>query len=168
MAQTDAKTLNRLRVDKWLWAARFFKTRSLASDAIGKNRVKVGGQRIKPSRTLQIGDQLEVEKPPYSFVVTVMGLNDKRRPASEAVQLYEESAASIAAREAQSALSRMDYQVQTGLAGSGRPSKKQRRQIIRFQNQNDEQLLDVVQGIDEMDDVNDINELEDDGHVSDK
>ena len=166
MAQTEPKTLNRLRVDKWLWAARFFKTRSLASDAIGKNRVKVGGQRIKPSRTVQVGDQVEVEKPPYTFTVTVLGLNDKRRPASEAVQLYEESAESIAAREAQSALSRMDYQVQSGLAGSGRPSKKQRRQIIRFQNQNDPQFSDQVHGIDEMDDVDDDNDSNDDANVS--
>lgn len=152
MGQTDAKTLNRLRVDKWLWAARFFKTRSLASEAIGKNRVKVDGQRIKPSRTLQVGDKLEIEKPPYIFAVTVLGLNDKRRPASEAAQLYEESEDSIAAREAQSALSRMDYQVQAGLAGSGRPSKKQRRQIIRFQNQNDSKH----------------NPLDDNGHVDEK
>ena len=131
------KSLGKLRVDKWLWAARFFKTRSLASEAISKNRVRVDGQRIKPSRTVQVGDTVQIEKPPYTFHVTVLGLNDKRRPASEASLLYEESEQSVAAREAQSALSRMYYQVQSGIAGSGRPSKKQRRQIIRFQNQND-------------------------------
>jgi len=139
---STSNALTRLRVDKWLWAARFFKTRSLATDAINKNRVRVDGQRIKPSRTVQVGDQVQIEKPPYTFDVTVLGLNDKRRPASEAVQMYEESEQSIAARAAQSALSRMDYQVQAGLAGSGRPSKKQRRQIIRFQNQNDMDDLD--------------------------
>jgi len=127
-----------MRVDKWLWSARFFKTRSIATDAIAKNRVRVDGQRIKPSRTVQIGDTVQVEKPPYVFEVTVLGLNDKRRPASEAALLYEESEQSIAARAVQSANARLDYQTQVGLAGSGRPSKKQRRQIIRFQNQHDQ------------------------------
>ncbi len=138
MTESAGKTLNRLRVDKWLWSARFFKTRSIASDAIAKNRVRVDGQRIKPSRTVQVGDTVQIEKPPYVFDVTVLGLNDKRRPASEAALLYEESEESIAARAVQSANSRLDYQTQVGLAGSGRPSKKQRRQIIRFQNQHDQ------------------------------
>lgn len=126
-----------MRVDKWLWAARFFKTRSIANDAIAKNRVRVGGQRIKPSRSLQIGDTVQIEKPPYVFDVTVLGLNDKRRPASEASLLYQESDESIAAREELAMSVRANYQMQSGLAGSGRPSKKQRRQIIRFQNQHD-------------------------------
>jgi len=138
MAEIDGKTLNRLRIDKWLWCARFFKTRSVATDAISKNRVRVDGQRIKPSRTVQIGDTVQIEKPPYVFDVTILGLNDKRRPASEAALLYEESEASIAARKVQSASAKLEYQTQVGLAGAGRPSKKQRRQIIRFQNQNDE------------------------------
>lgn len=144
MPDESAKNPNRLRIDKWLWAARFFKTRSLATDAIGKNRVRVAGQRIKPSRTIQVGDQIQIEKPPYIFDVTVLGLNDKRRPASEAVLLYEESAQSIAKRESQSAMARMDYHVHAGLAGTGRPSKKQRRQIIRFQNQNDQPPMDAA------------------------
>ena len=126
-----------MRVDKWLWAARFFKTRSIANDAIAKNRVRVGGQRIKPSRSLQIGDTVQIEKPPYVFDVTVLGLNDKRRPASEASLLYQESDESIATREELAQSVRANYQMQSGLAGSGRPSKKQRRQIIRFQNQHD-------------------------------
>lgn len=137
MVEVARDTLNRLRVDKWLWCARFFKTRSIATDAISKNRVRVGGQRIKPSRTVQIGDTVQIEKPPYVFDVTVLGLNDRRRPASEASLLYEESEASIAARKLLSVSAKLDYQTQVGLAGSGRPSKKQRRQIIRFQNQHD-------------------------------
>jgi len=141
----DADKLTRLRVDKWLWAARFFKTRSIATDAIAKNRVKIDGQRIKPSRTVQVGDTVQIEKSPYVFTVTVLGLNEKRRPASEAQLLYEESEESKAAREAQSALSRMDYQTQVGIAGEGRPSKKQRRQIIRFQNQHDVPEPDEIQ-----------------------
>ncbi len=140
--------INRLRVDKWLWAARFFKTRSIATDAISKNRVRVDGQRIKPSRTVQVGDTVQIEKPPYIFDVTVLGLNDKRRPASEATLLYEESQESIAKREAQSSLARLDYQTQAGLAGDGRPSKKQRRQIIRFQNQHDQAPMDSAHDVD--------------------
>ncbi|MCL4150733.1 UNVERIFIED_CONTAM: hypothetical protein GTU68_010582 [Idotea baltica] len=138
----------RLRVDKWLWAARFFKTRSIATDAISKNRVRVDGQRIKPSRSVQIGDTVQIEKTPYVFDVTVLGLNDKRRPASEATLLYEESEESIAKREAQSSLARLDYQAQAGIAGEGRPSKKQRRQIIRFQNQHDQAPMDDVHDVD--------------------
>ena len=137
MKNDKANELAKLRVDKWLWAARFFKTRSLASDAIAKNRVRVGGQRIKASRTVQVGDTIQIEKPPYVFDVTVLGLNDQRRPASEAALLYSESEQSIEQRNVLATNLRMDRQMHAGLAGAGRPSKKQRRQIIRFQNRND-------------------------------
>ena len=129
--------VDRVRIDKWLWAARFFKTRSMANTAISKNQIRIGGQRIKPSRVVLIGDVIQVEKPPYEFVVTVLGLNDQRRPAVEAQALYEESEDSIKAREELAARLRTDRIAHVGLAGDGRPSKKQRRQIIRFQNQND-------------------------------
>ncbi len=144
MSDSSLKTINRLRIDKWLWAARFFKTRSIATDAIAKNRVRVDGQRIKPSRTVQVGDTVQIEKTPYTFDVTVLGLNDKRRPASEASLLYTESEESISARKAESMKHKLDYQVRTGLAGEGRPSKKQRRQIIRFQNQHDQMPMDTA------------------------
>ena len=147
MSDSSLKSINRLRVDKWLWAARFFKTRSIATDAISKNRVRVGGQRIKPSRTVQVGDVVQIEKSPYTFEVTILGLNDKRRPASEASLMYEESEQSIAAREAQSSTNRLNYQVQAGLAGEGRPSKKQRRQIIRFQNQHEQEPMDAADNV---------------------
>lgn len=129
--------VDRVRIDKWLWAARFFKTRSMASDAIAKNRVRIGGQRIKPSRLVLVGDVVQIEKIPYEFVVTVLALNDQRRPAVEAQALYEESEQSRLARQALSDRLRSDRMARAGLAGEGRPSKKQRRQIIRFQNQND-------------------------------
>lgn len=134
---TNAAGTAKLRIDKWLWAARFFKTRSLAGDAIAKNRIRVGGQRIKASRTVAPGDTVVVEKPPYAFEVTILALNDQRRPAAEAQLLYEESANSLEARQKMSLQLRIDRQSQLGLAGSGRPTKKQRRQIIRFQNIND-------------------------------
>jgi len=142
MSDSSLKSINRLRIDKWLWAARFFKTRSIATDAISKNHVRVGGQRIKPSRTVQVGDTVQIEKTPYTFDVTVLGLNDKRRSAPEASLLYAESEDSIAARKEQSMKHKLDYQMRTGLAGEGRPSKKQRRQIIRFQNQHDQMPME--------------------------
>lgn len=128
---------DKVRIDKWLWAARFFKTRSIATEAIAKNHVRIGGQRIKPSRLVLPGDQITIEKVPYEFCVTVLGLNDQRRPASEAQLLYEETQESINARQVLRDRLRSDSMARVGLAGDGRPSKKQRRQIIRFQNQND-------------------------------
>jgi len=144
MTDSSLKSLDRLRIDKWLWAARFFKTRSIATDAIAKNHVRIDGQRVKPSRTVQVGDTVQIEKNPYTFDVTVLILNDKRRPASEARLMYEESSESILARETQASNSKLNYQMQAGLAGDGRPSKKQRRQIIRFQNQHDHSPMDVA------------------------
>jgi len=127
----------RQRLDKWLWAARFFKTRSLASDQVQKGRVRVNGQKAKASRPLLIGDILVIEKLPYSFEIEVLALNEKRRPASEAQLMYSESPASIARRQEISSMQRADRAVAQGLRGEGRPSKRQRRQIIRFRNQND-------------------------------
>ncbi|MFK7994051.1 MAG: RNA-binding S4 domain-containing protein [Granulosicoccus sp.] len=129
--------VEKVRIDKWLWAARFFKTRSVASESIAKNRVRIGGQRIKPSRLVAIGDEITIEKVPYEFHVTVLGLNDQRRPATEAQALYEETAESVQARQILRDRLRSDSIARVGLSGDGRPSKKQRRQIIRFQNQND-------------------------------
>ena len=129
--------VDKVRIDKWLWAARFFKTRSVASEAIAKNHVRIGGQRIKPSRLVVVGDEITIEKVPYEFQVKVLGLNDQRRPAVEAQALYEETEKSIDARHALRERLRSDAMARVGLAGEGRPSKKQRRQIIRFQNQND-------------------------------
>ncbi len=129
--------VDKVRIDKWLWAARFFKTRSIANEAIAKNHVRVGGQRIKPSRLVLVGDEITIEKVPYEFHVKVLGLNDQRRPAAEAAHLYEESTKSIDARENLRERLRSDSIARVGLAGDGRPSKKQRRQIIRFQNLNE-------------------------------
>lgn len=133
----ESATSAKLRVDKWLWAARFFKTRSVAADAVTKNRVQVDGQRVKPSRTISPGCTLHIEKGPYEFEITVLALNDERRPAPEAQALYAESEASVERRRAVAARLRADREARLGLAGDGRPNKKQRRQIIRFQNRND-------------------------------
>ena len=120
----------RLRVDKWLWAARFFKTRSLAKAAIEGGRVQIGGQRIKVSRELAIGEELRIRQGWDERDVVVLALSDQRRGAPEAQLLYRETPESIARRE-QSAQARK-------LAGgmierpAKRPDKRARRQIHRF------------------------------------
>ena len=128
----------RQRLDKWLWAARFFKTRSLAANQIQKGRVSVNGQRGKPSRMIITGDTVLIEKLPSSFEVVVTGFNEQRRPATEAQQLYEETAESQRKRAEAKARRRDDRSIAEGLKGDGRPSKRQRRQIIRFRNQRDD------------------------------
>lgn len=138
-----SEDLQRLRLDKWLWAARFFKTRSLAANQIQKGRVSVNGQRGKPSRLIVIGDTVLIEKRPYEFEVLVTGLNEQRRSADEAQGLYEETPQSLQKRKEAIATRRDDRSIAQGLKGEGRPSKRQRRQIIRFRNQRDDQSDDA-------------------------
>lgn len=125
--------MDRQRIDKWLWAARFYKTRSAATDAIAKGQVEVNGQKPKPSRNISAGDSVSVFRTPYLYELTVLGLNEHRRPAAEAQTLYEESDNSIAARADVALQQKTERMVNRGLSGDGRPSKRQRRQIIRFQ-----------------------------------
>lgn len=132
----------RVRIDKWLWAARLYKTRGLAAEALEKNRVRVGGQRAKASRIVQVGDVLTVEKGPYELELTVAALSDERRGAPEASLLYVESEVSAAAREAIRARRRADREARLGLAGDGRPSKKQRRERLRWQRGGDDASVD--------------------------
>lgn len=119
-----------VRLDKWLWAARFFKTRSLAVKAIEGGKVKVQGARAKPGRSVQVGQQLEVRVGPQVFEIEIRELSDKRGPASVARTLYEESAESIARRE-QGALDRKAAAQATPDYG-GRPDKYQRRRIRKL------------------------------------
>ncbi len=120
----------KMRLDKWLWAARFFKTRNLAAEAIKGGKVHVDGQRVKPSKEVGIGSRLEITKEPYTWEITVIALNTQRRPASEAALLYEESPESHQRRQQEVARRRAEN------AAMGqpprRPDKKQRRQIHRF------------------------------------
>ncbi|OHX35241.1 RNA-binding protein [Methylomonas sp. LWB] len=121
-----------LRIDKWLWAARFFKTRGLASDAVSGGKVHVNGQRCKPSRDVRLGDRISITKDQYTWDILVTGLNRQRRPAQEAAQLYVEDAASAAKRQQ---LAELHKQQQAAFPVSERPfkpNKKQRRQIHRF------------------------------------
>ncbi len=131
----NAEPAVKVRLDKWLWAARFFKTRSMATAAINKNRVQIDGSSVKPSRQIQVGESLRIEKPPYEFRIEVLALSDTRRSASEAQQLYLETDESKAKREHQRLEARADREARLGLAGDGRPTKKQRRQIRSFKDQ---------------------------------
>ena len=129
--QPDADD-SKLRIDKWLWAARFFKTRALAITAIESGKVMVNEARVKPSRALSAGNLVSVRLGPYTFVVEVLGLSGKRGPAPEAQQLYRETEESIKAREALSFERKAQAQVVT--RGEGRPTKKDRRDIDRFKS----------------------------------
>ncbi|WP_232362456.1 RNA-binding S4 domain-containing protein [Desulfogranum mediterraneum] len=122
--------MEKVRLDKWLWAARFFKTRSLAAKAVSGGHVHVNGQRVKPARLIQIGDSLEIRKGELSFSVEVLGLHDRRGPASQARLLYEESAASMARREEL----RAERRLITAAAArpDRRPDKRERRKIREF------------------------------------
>lgn len=119
-----------VRVDKWLWAARFFKTRSLAAEAVAGGKVHLNGQRIKPAKDINPGDELRITRGNEELTVIVRALSGQRGPAKTAVTLYEETEASRAARDAAREMRRLTAQgVQ---APAGRPSKKDRRKIIRF------------------------------------
>ena len=119
----------RVRLDKWLWAARFFKTRSVASEAIVGGKVQVNGDRAKRARPLQVGDEVRVRQGPYEFLVVVRALSARRGPASAAAELYEERPQSVAAREA------LAIQLKTLHAAfvpeKGRPTKRDRREMER-------------------------------------
>ncbi len=117
-----------LRIDKWLWAARFCKTRSLAVDDIGKGRVLVNEQPVKPSREVRPGDRVTVRQGAVIRTVVVKGLSGQRGPAPVAQQLYEETEASRLAREAASEQRRLAAEPALSIE-QGRPTKRDRRQI---------------------------------------
>ncbi|MEM7292022.1 MAG: S4 domain-containing protein [Pseudomonadota bacterium] len=125
-----------LRVDRWLWTARFFKSRALASEAVNGGKVHVNGARVKPARPVRVGDQLRIQRGSFEFTVDVLGINSTRRPASEARQLYRETEASVAKREALAARLREDRVAHGGFEGP-KPDKRQRRHIVRFRRQQD-------------------------------
>ena len=119
-----------IRIDKWLWAARFFKTRSLATDAVSGGKVRLNEAATKPSREVKAGDRLEISNGDTRWQVVVLALSDKRGPAPEARLLYEETAASIAEREAEQ--QRRQLAREPAAEIHGRPTKRDRRQIDRF------------------------------------
>ena len=127
---TMSENEDRTRIDKWLWAARFYKTRSLAADAIAGGKVQVNGERVKRAKPLQVGDEVRIRQGPYEHHVVVRELSDRRGPAAQAATLYEEKPASRAAREA---LALQLKSLHAAFAPErGRPTKKDRREIRRF------------------------------------
>ena len=119
----------RMRLDKWLWAARFFKTRSLAGEAIDGGKVQVNGERAKRAKGVAPGDEVRLRQGAYEHVLTVRALSERRGPAAQAQQLYEETTASREARE-RIAL-QMKAMDMSYAHGAGRPGKVERRQIDR-------------------------------------
>lgn len=120
----------RLRVDKWLWAARFFKTRSLAHEAVEGGRVKVNGERAKPSRELKPGDRLEIHIGEYQWQIGVLALSAQRGAATVARTLYDETPESHARRQRQVAERKLHADPAQEI--HGRPTKRNRRMIHRF------------------------------------
>ncbi len=116
-----------VRVDKWLWAARFYKSRALAVEAIAGGKIEVNGERVKPSRDLKVGDSVQLRLGPYEHIVIVRALSDRRGPATQAALLYTETEASVSAREKHAWILKHAAPVMD--SGSGKPTKKDRREI---------------------------------------
>ena len=119
-----------IRLDKWLWAARFFKTRALATEAIKGGKIEVNGHKPKPARSVHIHDELRIQRGPFAYDVTVVGVSGQRGPATAAARLFRESAESVSRREALAHELRDQALTRPWLPG--RPSKRDRRRIIRF------------------------------------
>jgi len=124
-----------MRLDKWLWAARFFKTRQLAVEAINGGKVHLNGQRCKPGKAVSEGSELRIHKGPYEWMITVVELPKQRRPAKEAIDFYTEDENSRIKREQLVEQIRLQKAAQPLMTDS-RPSKKDRRLIHRFKNKN--------------------------------
>ncbi len=124
-----------VRIDKWLWAARFFKTRSLASAAIDAGHVHINTERIKPARLLKVADLVRVHTEQGEFEISVLALSEQRGPAVAARLLYQESADSVLKRERQREAQQLAPRFEHP-TGEGRPSKKWRRQLHEFERKN--------------------------------
>ncbi|MBT9589766.1 MAG: RNA-binding S4 domain-containing protein [Thiobacillus sp.] len=127
---TEKTPPEKMRLDKWLWAARFFKTRSLATQAIEQGRVKFNGDRVKPAREIGPQDRLEIQVGDHVWMLTVRALSMQRGPAPVAQQLYAEAPESLARRQQQASEHKLS--VNPAAAIKGRPTKRDRRQIHRF------------------------------------
>lgn len=124
-----------MRLDKWLWAARFFKTRSLAAEAVAGGKVHLKGHRVKPGRSVTVGDSLSIRCRGYAFEINVLAINPQRRPANETRLLYEETESSKEIRQKQAEMQRLasgGYQ-----SVKRKPNKRERDHIIRFKRQSE-------------------------------
>lgn len=124
-----------VRLDKWLWAARFFKTRSVAREAVAGGKVHLNGNRAKPGRSLNIGDELRIQRAEEEYTITIVDLTARRGPATVARTLYEESGESRTQREKLAEERKLNRMQNT--RNEGRPDKRQRRRLIRFRNKFD-------------------------------
>ncbi len=125
--------MDSIRLDKWLWAARFFKTRPLATEAVNGGKVHLNGHRVKPGRMVHIGDALRIQRGPVLYEVVVKGINQQRRPASEMDRLYEETPSSIESRQHLKDLHKMAAGARA--APAGKPNKHERKHIVRFKRE---------------------------------
>ena len=121
-----------MRLDKWLWAARFYKTRSLASDAVDGGKVKLNGTATKPAKDVKLGDRLQIRAGEQDWEVIVQGLNDQRRPAPEAQLLYQETPDSVQQRTQAAELRKLAPT--PAPEQKGRPTKRDRRLLSRFRD----------------------------------
>ncbi len=128
----EAESEHRIRVDKWLWAARFYKTRSLAAEAVVGGKVQVNGERVKRAKLLQVNDEVRLRQGPYETAILVRRISERRGPATEAATLYEETADSRRAREAMS--TQLKSMPVATPYDKGRPTKKDRREYDRFRD----------------------------------
>ncbi len=122
-----------VRIDKWLWAARFFKTRTVAQQAVEGGKVKLNGERVKPAKEVRVGDELAIHIGAYEWIVRIAGLSDKRGTATVARALYAEDEAGKLKREAQAALRK--FAADPGQDRHGRPTKRERRQLERWRSE---------------------------------
>jgi ribosome-associated heat shock protein Hsp15 len=125
--------MDSIRLDRWLWAARFFKTRPLATEAVNGGKVHLNGHRVKPGRLVHIGDVLRIQRGPVLYEIVVKGINKQRRPASEMAQLYEETQSSMESRQQLMELHKMAAGARA--APAGKPGKHERKHIVRFKRE---------------------------------
>lgn len=129
MSQNQQQNSDSVRADKWLWCARFFKTRAAAAEALRKGKVKINNTRLKPSRTIKPGDNLTIKKGIYTYAITVLSLASYRLPAPQAELLYKEDKSSVNRRQ------QLAVQLKTNDKAyprtKGRPTKRERREILR-------------------------------------
>ena len=123
----------KLRIDKWLWAARFYKTRSLAAAAVEAGQVRVEGERVKPARAVHAGEKVSMRRAGWAWDVEVTGVNERRGSAIDAAKLYRESGESRAAREAE--VARRKGAAAAEPRFDGRPTKRERRKLEDFLNE---------------------------------